>query len=179
MRLLRIDLGDGAELRTFTLEDAETIYALVDRNRERLAEWFPWVDGSTGPDTQREWLRGLIADDDTCDGNGIWVRGELAGAAGLFFPAEWIGEVGYWLDAGFEGRGLATRAAKELVALAFAEPRIRRIQIHAAAGNARSRAVAERLGFEQEGILRAAGKVGGGRLVDLVVYARLADRLRR
>jgi ribosomal-protein-serine acetyltransferase len=149
-RQLRIDLGSGAELRTFTVEDAETIFAVVDRNRERLAQWFPWVDASTGPRAQREWLRGLVADERTMDGNGIWVHGELAGAAGLFFPAEWIGEVGYWLDAAYEGRGLATRAARELVELGFADPAIHRIQLHAAVDNVRSRAVAERLGFEQE-----------------------------
>ena len=172
-RQLRLDLGEGAELRTFTLDDAERIFEVVDRNRERLAEWFPWVDGSTDADVQQEWLRGLIADERTMDGNGIWVDGELAGTAGLFFPAEWIGEVGYWLDAAYEGRGLITRAARELVELAFSDPTIHRVQIHAAVDNVRSRAVAERLGFTEEGVLRAAGKVGGDRLVDLVVYARL------
>lgn len=175
MRQLRIDLGDGAELRTLTLDDAERVYEAVDRNRERLTRWFPWVDASTTPETQREWLRGLIADERTMDGNGIWIDGELVGTAGLFYPAEWIGEVGYWLDAAYEGRGLATRAARELVDLGFEDRTIHRIQIHAAVDNVRSRAVAERLGFTQEGVLRAAGKVGGDRLVDLVVYARLRE----
>jgi RimJ/RimL family protein N-acetyltransferase len=169
VRPLRIDLGGGAELRTFTLDDVATIFEVVDRNRERLAAWFPWVDDSTSADAQRTWLEGLQQDDRTHDGNGIWVDDELAGAAGLFFPSEWIGEVGYWLDGDFEGRGLATKAARELVDLGFSEG-VHRVQIHAAVENVRSRAVAERLRMRREGVLRGAGRVGGGRFVDLVVY---------
>lgn len=175
MKPIRIELGEGAEIRTFGLDDAARIFELVDVNRARLARWFPWVDGSTSSESQRMWLEGLMRDDRTHDGNGIWVGGELAGSVGLFFPTEWIGEIGYWLDEAYEGRGLATRAARELVRLGFTEPGIHRIQIHAAVENARSRAVAERLGMREEGVLRGSGRVGGGRFVDLVVYGMVRD----
>ena len=44
----------------------------------------------------------------------------------------------------------------------------------AAVENARSRAIPERLGFREEGVLRQVERVAG-RMLDGVVYAMLAD----
>jgi ribosomal-protein-serine acetyltransferase len=60
-----------------------------------------------------------------------------------------------------------------LVDHAFDEWKLHRVQIRAATGNTKSRAIPERLGFEQEGILLEAERVGD-RYQDLVLYARLA-----
>jgi ribosomal-protein-serine acetyltransferase len=67
-----------------------------------------------------------------------------------------------------------TRAVKALIDHAFGELGLHRVEIRAAAENRRSRAIPERLGFEQEGILREAERVGE-RYQDLVVYGLLAS----
>jgi ribosomal-protein-serine acetyltransferase len=170
----RID--DEASIRPFTVEDAEALYALVDANRERLAQWFPWVDGSTGPESQRTFIERSIASDTDVEGNGIWVGEELAGSIGM--SVDVIGnsaDIGYWLDEAFEGRGLVTRACALFIDHGFTVMGLHRIVIRAAIDNARSRAVAERLGFTEEGTGRENGRVGGGRYVDLVTYG-LLDR---
>jgi ribosomal-protein-serine acetyltransferase len=56
---------------------------------------------------------------------------------------------------------------------AFGTWKLNRVAIQAAEGNARSRAVPERLGFREEGTLREVERVGDRRL-DGVVYAMLA-----
>jgi ribosomal-protein-serine acetyltransferase len=171
---LSIALGGGAELRSFRPEDAEAVYGLIDRNRVRLARWFPWVDDATDASTQSAWIEEHL--EQPFGPNGIWVGEELAGACDLWLlGSDDSGEVGFWLDEGFVGRGLVTRALHALFAAGFDERGLHRIQLRAGVDNLRSRAVAKRLKMREEGVLRGAGKVGGGMYVDLVMYGLLAD----
>jgi ribosomal-protein-serine acetyltransferase len=167
-----LDLGDGVELRSWSLEDAPAIYAMVDGNRDHLRAWFPWVDRTTGPAQIAEFIEASRRREDR-EGNGIYKQGLLVGSAGLSWDVEdQQGEIGYWLAADAMGSGLVTRAARALTTYGFEEIRLHRIVIKAAVGNARSRAVPERLGFVQEGVLREAGNTGLGR-VDLVIYGMI------
>jgi ribosomal-protein-serine acetyltransferase len=175
---LDLDLGDGVRLRSLALDDAEMVYEVVDANRERLDRWFPWVESSRGAEAQRTWIASAIADDRSAEANGIFVDGVFAGSVGLAAEPRSLGDggdIGYWLAEGFEGRGLITKACAALMDVGFSDRGLHRIQIRAAPGNVRSRAVCERLGLREEGILRGAGRVGGGVYLDLVIYAVLAD----
>ena len=67
-----------------------------------------------------------------------------------------------------------TRAVSAMVAEAFGPWRLERVDLRIAEPNARSRAIAERLGFRQEGILRRAYTVRG-ESYDEVVYGLLAE----
>lgn len=86
--------------------------------------------------------------------------------------------IGYWLDREHEGGGTMTAAVRVLTVHALSAWELNRVEIRAAAGNRRSRAIPERLGFRQEGTLRQAELVGGRRL-DSVVYSLLASELGR
>jgi ribosomal-protein-serine acetyltransferase len=66
-----------------------------------------------------------------------------------------------------------TEAVRAHVGHAFATWGLNRILIQAAVDNGRSRAIPERLGFREEGVLREVESVGG-RMLDGVVYAMLA-----
>jgi len=76
---------------------------------------------------------------------------------------------------GFVGRGLVTRGVQALFAIGFDRHGLHRTQLRAGVDNLRSRAVAKRLKMREEGVLRGAGKVGGGLYVDLVMYGLLVD----
>jgi ribosomal-protein-serine acetyltransferase len=165
-----LDLGSGLELRSWSLEDAPEIFAIVDANREHLRAWFPWVDRTTGPVQIAEFIETSRRRDDAREGNGIYRDGTLLGSAGLSWSTEEMqGEIGYWLRADAQGQGLVTQAARALTTYGFQEVGLHRMLIKAAVHNKRSRAVAERLGFVQEGVLREGGNTGLGR-VDLVLY---------
>ena len=165
-----LDLGLGVELRSWSLDDAPAIFAIVDANRDHLRAWFPWVDRTAGPAQIAEFIEKVRRRDDAREGNGIYLNGALVGSAGLSWATEEMqGEIGYWLAADAQGQGLVTRAARALTTYGFEEVGLHRMTIKAAAENTRSRAVAERLGFVQEGVLREGGDTGLGR-VDLVMY---------
>lgn len=170
-------VGDDIELRLLEERHADQLFALTNQNRAHLREWLPWVDDTQSvEDTQAFIKRALqqFADNNGFQA-GIWVEGELAGVIGYHYIA-WPSrktEIGYWLGASFQGRGVMTRVCQALVNYAFNELHLNRIVIYCAAENVKSRAIPERLGFRQEGVLRQAEWLYD-HFVDLVVYSILA-----
>ena len=80
--------------------------------------------------------------------------------------------IGYLLHPGWQGRGLATEAVGALVAHCFGVLGLHRLQAEIHPENAASRALAERLGFRCEGVMRGHLRVGeAGR--DAMLYAWL------
>ncbi|WP_219115990.1 GNAT family N-acetyltransferase [Janthinobacterium sp. UMAB-56] len=80
--------------------------------------------------------------------------------------------IGYYLGRQFLGRGIASAAVRAVLAHAFGALQLHRVELQCAAGNHASMAVAERLGFTHEGVLRQ-GELLHGVFVDLHVYALL------
>lgn len=170
-----LDLGEGVEIKVLEPDDAEEIFAVVEENRERLREWMPWVDASTSPGDTRTFIERERAADGL-DALGVFVEGRYVGGIGIRVDAlDGAAEIGYWIGAAWEGRGLVTRACRGLIAHAFGELGLHRVSIRVAPDNLRSRAIPERLGFRREGVMREAGRTDARGFVDLVVYG-LLDR---
>jgi ribosomal-protein-serine acetyltransferase len=173
----RLRLSSVHELRPLEESDAEELYLLIDSNRERLERWMAWAEGQTRERTL-EFIRATrkqIADDNGFQA-AILTEGAIVGVAG-FHAVDWPNRatsLGYWLGAGEEGRGTMTLAVRALVDHAFARWGLNRVEIRADVENARSRALAERLGFRHEGTLRQALKLADG-FHDDALYAVLAE----
>jgi ribosomal-protein-serine acetyltransferase len=176
MHRLILRINESLELHQIGEDDAEALTSLIERNRSHLKEWLPWLDNSTCiNDTARFIGRSLEqADDDNGYTFGIVWRGTLAGVIGQHYldSVNRRTELGYWLDAGHQGYGIVTRASACVINYSFEKQDCNRIILHCAAGNAKSRRIAERLGFVQEGILREAEWLYD-HYVDLVVYSML------
>ena len=80
--------------------------------------------------------------------------GALVGAYELERKDRGVYELGYWAAKEQRGRGYSYEAAKALCDWGFATLDVHRIEWWAMVGNAGSRALAEKLGFVVEGVLR-------------------------
>ena len=78
-------------------------------------------------------------------------------------------------DRGDRGKGYGTAAVKALTARLFDEFGARRLEAGTAHDNAAMRAVLERVGFEQEGILRGWYPSDDGDGIDCVMYGMTKD----
>jgi ribosomal-protein-serine acetyltransferase len=177
---MRLEVTQGCELRLLEEADGEELYGLVEANRSYLAEWLPWAGAQTLEGTL-EFIRKTCKQFEDNDGlqGGLVLDGRMIGACGLL-GIEWEARktgIGYWLAEEHQGRGLMTRAVQAMSDYAFDELDLNRVEIHVGTENRKSRAIPERLGFHQEGVLRDYERVGD-RYLDIVVYALLAGERR-
>jgi ribosomal-protein-serine acetyltransferase len=86
-----------------------------------------------------------------------------------------VGAIGYWLDLHHHGRGVMTAAVHALVRHGFDELQLHRVEIRTDVLNRSSRAVAERLGFRLEGVLRESYRISDECYSDDAVYSMLAS----
>lgn len=153
-----ITINEKLSLKLRHKEDAEAVFLLTDTNREYLREWLPWVDATTTKeDTQKYIEEQLIEfENKTATDFGVCYEGEWVGSAGFHTiknENRWA-EIGYWLAKEHEGKGIMTECVKVLIKYGFDELNLHRIQIACDARNIKSKAIPERLGFKQEGVLR-------------------------
>jgi ribosomal-protein-serine acetyltransferase len=175
--VLCIQVDEDLQLRPHEMRYADLFFALTERNQAHLAAWEPWAS-EVSLDSIKAFIKQALRE--FADGRslqtGIWYRGQLIGALGLNDIDEYDhkAEIGYWLDASMQGKGIVTRACRAMTSYAFTHYGLHRVEIHCASGNKRSRAVPERLGFTQEGIMRQS-QLLNGRYVDMVIYSMLVD----
>ncbi|MGH9012247.1 MAG: GNAT family N-acetyltransferase [Acidimicrobiia bacterium] len=85
-----------------------------------------------------------------------------------------MAQMGYWVAAPTRGRGVASNAARLLCDFGFETLGLRRVELNAAVNNPSSCRVAEKAGFEREGVRRAWRRVGGVP-TDFALYSRIAN----
>ena len=87
------------------------------------------------------------------------------------------GSVGYWLGLGATGRGLMTEALEAVVAFAFEEIDVTRLEAACLVENERSRRLLERVGFCEEGYAAAYLRIDGAWRDHVLYELRRPDRV--
>ncbi len=158
--------------------DAAALRTAISANRARLEAWLNWPHHIHTLHDAQEHIAGSLRNF-AADGRlrcGIWRAGLLVGGISIVDFDTYTNalEIGYWVDARHSGGGVITRATRALTDAAFGELGMNRVVIRCAVDNARSRAVAERLGFVLEGVLRANNRPGGV-YQDIAHYSMLRE----
>jgi len=65
-----------------------------------------------------------------------------------------IGEIGYFIDEKYWGRGIITQSVKELEKFILSNLKLKRIEIRMAKGNKASQRIAIKCGYKKEGLMR-------------------------
>jgi ribosomal-protein-serine acetyltransferase len=180
--VLEADLGDGRALRQLDDGDAAELFDVIDANRAHLANWMPFVSQTHSVADSLAFIRAARrqAEENRGVQLAIVLEQRIIGVAG-FHGIDWTRRstsIGYWLAAAHQGAGTMTAAVTAMLDHAFGPWDLARVEIRAGVANRRSRAIPERLGFREEGVLRAAERIGT-RVIDHAVYVMTAREWRR
>lgn len=85
------------------------------------------------------------------------------------------GELGAFIDANFEGKGIVNSLGSDLINQIVEEHKFKKLYCRVGEKNRRSIQLVERLGFILEGTIRRDYKTTKGELVDLNYYGKLFD----
>jgi ribosomal-protein-serine acetyltransferase len=155
---------------------AGALLNLVNNNRAHLREWLPWVDGMRTVANFTYYIRDTKkrAAEKTDFGYAIVIDKNIVGRIGLHHISQQnkVGEIGYWLAVDWQGRGIITKCCKAIINHGFTKQGLNRIEIKCGVLNPKSRAIAEKLQFKQEAVLRQAEWLHG-EFIDLYLYAML------
>ena len=171
----RID--DELELRMIEPHHATELNKLVRDNYDHICEWSDWLTEKERPlERTKEWIGKNLASFAAGEGYeiGIWLAGKMVGQVGYsnIAPQDRKAEIGYWLAADAQGKGVVTKACRALISNAFDTLNIHRIEIRCGTENHKSRRVTERLGAQFEGTARHAEWLHDSP-IDLAVYSIL------
>ena len=152
-----ININNNLVLVPIGLEHVQEFYELTEQSRAHLKEWLPWLDYIKGPEDTRTFIQGRLEAVLQHGGRPLQFvildHGEIAGTLGFneIHQETRTGEIGYWLGVGFQGKGLMARSVKALISYGFDDLHLEKMVIKAAVGNKKSRALPEKLGFNEAG----------------------------
>jgi RimJ/RimL family protein N-acetyltransferase len=168
-------------LRTFRAGDGVVLHDALVESITQLREflWFlPWVAEDPTPESAeircRKAEANFLARIDLPYLMFEKHSGRLVGSVGLH-RTDWAvpkTEMGYWVRPSAAGQGFVSEGVLALVDWALNHLHAQRVELVTDDTNAASRRVAERCGFELEGVLRYVMKAPNGGLRHSCVYAR-------
>jgi len=167
-------------IRPLENNDLEPYFDLIERNRKRLEDFFT---GTTSRTKSKEETKVFIAE---------MVKKRETKAYFPFILAEsktghFIGffdlknvdwsipktEMGCYTDKDFAGKGITSKATKHFITYCFKEFEFKKIFLRTHKSNKAAQAIAEKCGFEKEGVIRMDYKTTSGELIDLIYYGKL------
>lgn len=168
---MTIRIDEHVSLRPLESGDADGIFSVLDKYRETMRRWLPFVDFTLSPDDSAKFVDSVLNSDEkvfavTYDGGFIGIVGTRSTERENDRT-----EIGYWLSPEYHNRGIMTRCVRAVCEYAFTQMSMHRIAIKCAVGNHASRAIPLKLGFVREGIEIGGEKMCDGTYADIEVYS--------
>lgn len=177
----RLHIDNQIWIELVHYNNVKELYNLIDRNREFLSETIDWIDNTH---SEEELITSYLVPglERYIKSNGfqaaVYYGQELVGTIGLSH-IDWTTKttsLGFFLSAEHQGKGIITRCAKEIINYCFDYLFIERIEMQCDVDNSKSAAIANRLGFVREGIIRSS-LVSKGKRKDMYMYGLIKSDL--
>ncbi len=174
--MVTIPVDETLLLRTFEPSDAADLFDAIDSSRQHLHPWLNWVSKTTKPEHSLSFIEQSHQQLNNQEGLALAIvlNNKIIGGMGMhkWEPDIKRAQIGYWITAPYEGRGIISKALNKFIAYLFEQLPLNKIEIHFVAANKRSAGVAAKLGFTIEGVIRQSF-VRNGITEDLVVLGLL------
>jgi ribosomal-protein-serine acetyltransferase len=173
---------DQYHIRQLRADDAEAYFKLIDANRKRLEDFFAGTVAVTKTlDDTKSYLTNIIAQAEQHNHFPFVVienDTKTMVASIQVKNIDWNipkAELGYYIDSGYEGQGIVTKATALIIQYCFEHLKMARLLIRTHPQNISSIQVAQKNGFQLEGTIRKDYKTTSGQLVDLLYFGLLNE----
>ena len=171
-----IGLDENIKIELINENHSQPIFDIVDKNREYLRVWLPFVDNMVTAKFAENFVKGTIQRNK--DGNEyafvITENQHVIGRVGVYKidNQNKTGEIGYWLIENMQGKGIITKSCREIADFCFDTLQLNRIEIKCGTENFKSKIIPEKLNFTKEGVIRQ-GEFLYDKFIDLNLYSLL------
>lgn len=160
------------KLRPQKISDAKRFYEIL--NNPNFI-YFPVRPESVA--AEKKWLKKSLRrrKDKTVANYSITYNREIVGGIGvkINYHRRYIGEIGYFIDEKYWGKGIASQAVKLLEDICFKKLKLSRIEIIMQPANKASEKVAIKNEYIKEGKLRKVFRNKAGEMKDSYLYAKV------
>ena len=169
-----ITVDEYLSLKIPSIEDARILFQLVEKNREYLREWLPWVDSIASLQDEINFISTSRKNHIQGD-SGLWLIVQNNYPIGTL-SLNWIDwnnnscGIGYWISQEKSGNGIIANSCRRLINHLIENNKLHRFVIEAGINNLPSRKVAENLGMRLEGINKDR-EIINEKYIDHAMYA--------
>jgi RimJ/RimL family protein N-acetyltransferase len=169
--------GEGVVLRAWRIQDVPAV--AVACQDDEIARWLALVPQPYTEEHARFYVEECLQADEgrrpfaIADAS----TGEVVGSIDMHISRLQTGHVGYWVAAQARGRGVAPDALRTLSRWAFESLGLGRVELVTDPENIASQRVAEKAGFQREGVLRSMLLNRDGSRRDGVIFSLLPEDL--
>jgi RimJ/RimL family protein N-acetyltransferase len=167
-------------IRLLTVDDALAYFQLIERNRKRLEDFFA---GTVSKNKDFEATQKFMLEVSERMNQRTYfpyivinrLNNEIAGFIDIK-NIDWNipkAELGCFIDEEYAAKGISSQALSIIISHLFNELNFEKLFLRTHQDNIASRRLAEKCGFEVEGIIRKDYKTTQGELVDLMYYGKL------
>lgn len=162
------------KLRYPTVEDAKSFYDILNGIDSKY--YYATIPDSV--ESERQWIeRRKYKRENNLEYNYVIAYdGQVVGGCSITIYQEYkhIGEIGYFIDKNFSGKGIATNAVKEIEKIAFTEFGLVRLEIRMDPRNKGSEKVAIKNNYAKEGLMKKVIEFENN-YYDFFLYAKVRE----